>query len=46
MSTATDEQLAYRSAISRFAGRVTVVTATGPDGHAGYVVLAGPRTTP
>jgi len=40
MRTATDEQLAYRSAIGRFASGVTVVTTAGPDGYAGLTTSA------
>jgi flavin reductase (DIM6/NTAB) family NADH-FMN oxidoreductase RutF len=40
MTTVTDLQRDYRSAIGHFASGVTVVTATGPAGHAGMTTNA------
>lgn len=40
MSPATDSQQRYRAAIGHFASGVTVVTATGPAGHAGMTTNA------
>lgn len=40
MPTVTDLQRDYRSAIGHFASGVTVVTATGPSGHAGMTTNA------
>lgn len=40
MPTVTDLQRDYRAAIGHFASGVTVVTATGPSGHAGMTTNA------